>query len=83
MSKVLDPSKDARKRAKEAQRQQEQELAKQRQVEEARLAEEESEIARRKALGERVLVVDPCLSQPLRRAQLTLGVLLPWVVNNG
>lgn len=53
MSNVIDPSRRARKEAQKAQAAQEKELAKQRQQEEARLAEEESEIARRKALGER------------------------------
>lgn len=50
MSDILSTGKSAQKRA---QKQQEQALGKQKQIEETRLAEEKSEIERRKALGAR------------------------------
>ncbi len=53
MSKVIDPGKHARKKAREAEAQQSELLAKQKQKEDLRLAEETSEVSKRRALTAR------------------------------
>lgn len=51
MSKVFDPGKGARREARRARAEQEKQIAKQRQIEQGKIAEEEDVIARRKALA--------------------------------
>lgn len=53
MSDVFDPGKSARRRARKAAARQEELIAKQKQKEAARLAESESEVAKRRALIQR------------------------------
>lgn len=51
MTQLLDPGKGQREKAKKTQRLQEEQIAKQKQAEDLRLAEEKSEVERRKAAG--------------------------------
>lgn len=50
MTKLVDPGKDARKKAREAEARQGELIAKQKQKEDLRLAEETSEVSKRRAL---------------------------------
>lgn len=51
MSQILDPGKGARREARGARAEQEKQIAKQRQTEQLKIAEEEDEIARRRNLA--------------------------------